>query len=65
MSDEILKGVVQDVNKIEEEMEKASTLISFLRDAGEDTAEAETELRKLEIKKEKYKRTLKDRGYEA
>lgn len=63
MSDPILSEVAQDVRSVNEQMERARTLISALREAGEDTTELQSTLRGLELRKNKWETMLKNRGY--
>lgn len=65
MSDQILGQIASDLKTVSSEIEKANSLISVMKDAGEDTAKVESDLRQLIIKRDKWARTLKDRGYET
>ena len=63
MSNDVLLKIVSDLKTIDSEIESANELIQVLKDAGEDTVKPDADLRQLIIKRDKWKRTLKDRGY--
>jgi hypothetical protein len=63
MADDVLAKVASDLTTVNSEITNASNLIQVLKDAGEDTVKAESDLRQLIIKRDKWQRTLEDRGY--
>jgi len=62
MPSEVLKNVAQDFKRVQPAIEEAEELIKAMKEAGEDTAVMEAELRKLTIRKTKWERMLKARG---
>jgi len=62
MPSEVLKNIAEDFAKIEPAIAEANELISAMREAGEETAEMEAELRTLITRKTKWERMLKARG---
>jgi hypothetical protein len=63
MADDVLAKVASDLTTVNKEITNASSLIQVLKEAGEDTVKAESDLRQLIIKRDKWQRTLEDRGY--
>jgi len=63
MADDVLAKVASDLKTVNGEISNASSLIQVLKEAGEDTVKAESDLRQLIIKRDKWQRTLEDRGY--
>jgi len=63
MADDVLAKVASDLKTVNGEIANASSLIQVLKEAGEDTVKAESDLRQLIIKRDKWQRTLEDRGY--
>lgn len=63
MADDVLAKVASDLKTVNGEIESASSLIQVLKEAGEDTVKAESDLRQLTIKRDKWQRTLEARGY--
>lgn len=63
MANDVLAKVASDLKTVNGEIESASSLIQVLKEAGEDTVKAESDLRQLIIKRDKWQRTLEDRGY--
>jgi len=62
MADEVLESIAKDVRDIQTSLDRAKTLISAMKEAGEDTHEMEADVRTLEIRKTKWERMLKSRG---
>jgi len=62
MASEVLKNIAADFAKIEPAITEANELINAMREAGEETAEMEAELRTLITRKTKWERMLKARG---
>ncbi len=65
MSDEILQGIAQDLAQADEAVEAAETLLSAMKEAGEDASELETNLRAVKMRKAKWEKMLKGRGITA
>lgn len=63
MADDVLDKVANDLKKVNEEITKSNNYLGILRSAGEDTATAEASLRQLMIKRDKWQRTLEEKGY--
>jgi hypothetical protein len=63
MADDVLAKVASDLTTVNKEITNASSLIQVLKEAGEDTVKPESDLRQLIIKRDKWQRTLEDRGY--
>jgi hypothetical protein len=63
MADDVLAKVASDLITVNKEITNASSLIQVLKEAGEDTVKPESDLRQLIIKRDKWQRTLEDRGY--
>ena len=62
MANETLKAIGEDINKITESIAEAEELVSALKEAGEETATLESELRTLKVRKGKWERMLRNRG---
>jgi hypothetical protein len=62
MADEVLESIAKDIRDIQTSLDRAKTLISAMKEAGEDTHEMEADVRTLEIRKTKWERMLKSRG---
>lgn len=62
MANEVLKGIAEDIKKINEQIIAAEELISVANEAGEDTSTFEQDLRTLRIRKDKWERVLQNRG---
>jgi len=62
MANETLKAVGEDILKISDAIVEAEELISALKEAGEETAVHEQDLRTLRTRKEKWERMLRNRG---
>jgi len=62
MPSEVLKNIAEDFKKIDPAVNEAQELIDAMREAGEETAEMEAELRTLKTRKVKWERMLKARG---
>ncbi len=60
---QVLLGIANDLATINARIRDAQELISAAKDAGESTATQEADLRSLSIRKEKWERMLRDRGY--
>ena len=65
MSNEILEGIAQDIQGVEGALTEAKDLVSAMKEAGEDVATFETDIRTLEMRKVKWERMLKGRGIVA
>lgn len=62
MDNEILQNIAEDIKGVNDKIEEARDLISAMKEAGEETGELETELRKLVIRKTKWENMLHARG---
>lgn len=62
MADPVLESVAEDIKNITRELIRAKSLVSVLKDAGEDVAKMESDIRNLEIRKKKWERVLDARG---
>jgi len=62
MENDIYKTIAEDISQINKNIKDSRDRIGFLKDAGESTVELESELRNLEIRKNKWERALKNRG---
>ena len=60
--DPVLQSVAEDIKNISRELGRAKTLVQVLKDAGEDVAKMEADIRNLEIRKKKWERVLSARG---
>ncbi len=65
MSDVMFQRIAKDLGSIRAKFNEASDLINAMREAGEPTAELEGELRKLEVRKDKWERMLEARGFKV
>lgn len=65
MSNEILEGIAEDIKGVESALVEAKDLVSAMKEAGEDVATFETDIRSLEMRKVKWERMLKGRGIVA
>lgn len=63
MEGDVLARVANDLKTVNTEISNASSLIEILKEAGEDTIKAEADLRQLMIKRDKWQRTLENRGF--
>ncbi len=63
MSDEILQGIAQDLRSADEAVTTAEVLLSAMKEAGEDATELETQLRAVKMRKSKWEKMLKGRGF--
>ncbi len=63
MSDEILRGIAQELSQADEALETAEVLIAAMKEAGEDATELETNLRSVKMRKSKWEKMLKARGF--
>lgn len=63
MSDEILQGIAQDLQSADEAVTTAEVLLSAMKEAGEDATELETQLRAVKMRKSKWEKMLKGRGF--
>ncbi len=59
----VLESLAEDVKNITTELDRAKSLISVLKEAGEDVSKPESEIRLLEVRKKKWERVLNARGY--
>lgn len=62
MANEVLEGIAEDIKKITSSIKEAGVLITAMKEAGEDTAKLEADLRDLEIRKQRWVRMLESRG---
>lgn len=62
MPDPILEEIAEDVRQIQTSIARARTLISAMKEAGEDVHEMESDIRLLAVRKEKWERMLKAKG---
>lgn len=65
MSDIMFERIAKDLGNIKSQYKIAVDLIDAMKEAGEPTAPLESDLRKLEIKQEKWERMLAARGYKV
>lgn len=63
MSDEILQGIAQDIQEVDVALDTATDLISAMKEAGEDVTTQESEIRALRMRKNKWEKMLKARGF--
>lgn len=63
MDQEIIKGLVRDLAEVESKVTEAQEVINILKEAGEQTADLEAQLRGLVTRRNKWQRVLKARGY--
>lgn len=54
-----------DFSEMERRLKTARAMVALAKDAGEDTAEWESEIRKLVIKKDKWANALRKRGVDV
>lgn len=62
MASQVLKDIASDFARVNPAILEAEELISAMREAGEDTATMEADLRTLKLRKTKWERMLKARG---
>jgi len=62
MASEILQSIGSDIKEVNNKVEEARELISAMKEAGEETAQMETELRALIVRKTKWENMLHSRG---
>ena len=62
MADEILESIAKDITEINQKIVQAKTLITAMKEAGEDVHEMEADIRTLEVRKVKWERMLHARG---
>ena len=62
MPNQVLKSIAEDFKRIDPAILEAEELIEAMREAGEETATMEAELRTLKVRKTKWERMLKARG---
>lgn len=62
MPSEVLKNIAEDFKRVDPAIAEAEELILAMREAGEETATMEAELRTLKTRKTKWERMLKARG---
>lgn len=62
MADEVLENIAKDIKDINTSITRAKTLITAMKEAGEDVHELEADIRTLEIRKVKWERMLTARG---
>ncbi len=62
MPSQVLKDIALDFARVEPAINEAEELITAMREAGEDTAQMEADLRALKLRKGKWERMLKARG---
>lgn len=63
MDQEIIRGLVKDLEDVESKVIEAQEVINILKEAGEKTADLEGQLRGLITRRNKWQRVLKARGY--
>lgn len=63
MADDTLKIVRENVDQVNASITRAETLISVMREAGEDTTKLNQDLQSLKIRRDKWENMLKNRGY--
>lgn len=61
----MFERISRDLKSIKSQYKVASDLISAMKEAGEDTAELESDLRKLEVRQDKWERMLDARGFKV
>ena len=62
MTSQVLRDIASDFARIEPAIAEAEELIAAMREAGEETASMEADLRALKLRKGKWQRMLKARG---
>ena len=62
MSDEMYSMIGADMVEVEAKIATARRALAFLSEAGEDTTELKSKLDQLEIRKNKWVRTLQNKG---
>ena len=62
MPDEVLKSIAEDITRVDEQITRATDLISAMKEAGEDTATLEADLRTQIARKNRWERMLTARG---
>lgn len=63
MASEVLAGIAADIVTINTRIKEAQELIEAAREAGEPTSTMEADLRALMIRKDKWEKMLRSRGY--
>lgn len=59
---QIVESIKNDLDQIDENMIDAQEMIDIAREAGEDVSGFESELKSMNIKKEKWKRAINNRS---
>lgn len=62
MASQVLKDIASDFKRVDPAIKEAEELIGAMREAGEETATMEADLRTLKMRKAKWERMLKARG---
>lgn len=63
MAEDTLKIVRENINQVNSSITRAETLISVMREAGEDTTKLNQDLQSLKIRRDKWENMLKNRGF--
>lgn len=63
MSDPILVDMAAQLTRMDSEISRARTLISVAEEAGEDMSANKARLREAESRRDKWRDTLRSRGY--
>lgn len=63
MAEDTLKVVRENINQVNSSITRAETLISVMREAGEDTTKLNQDLQSLKIRRDKWENMLKNRGF--
>ena len=61
MPQQVLQGVASDLRTIDEKIGTANQFLSIMKEAGENTAAMEAELRTLQIRKDKWQKVINNR----
>lgn len=62
MANPVLEGIGRDITQINKNIEEAEEIIQAMKEAGEDTATLEQDLKTLRIRKGKWEQMLINRG---
>jgi len=65
MANELLESIGDDIRKMDEQIKQAEELIGAMKEVGEDTTTAVTQIKALKIKKQKWTEMLSKRGIQV
>jgi len=63
MSDDVLDQIAEDIKNLKPKLDRARDLIEAAREAGEDVTALQSQLNDLEMRKARWVRMLRRRGY--